>query len=204
MPTPPTTRTQVKAEPVSPPHHVDEAEKSASAMPASTNSVDTASATAAIASSSLFAAIAALPSPAAPSGSAPVDDSVPTKRSRSYEASDQDRDEKRQKMEHVEETQATNIDDLEAEGEPEPEPGIESSNFLSWDLGAQLSSVLGSVEPESGKDINGTIEDTSVDIMPPIPLLPPPRKRPEKMKFIENPTYFSRAMGLPMLGSLVR
>lgn len=94
------------------------------------------------------------------------------------------------------------VDDTKAGGEPEPE--LESSNFLSWDLGAQLSSVLGSVEPESGKDANGTIEDTSMDIMPAIPLLPPPRKRPEKMKFIENPTYFSRAMGLPMLGSLVR
>lgn len=91
------------------------------------------------------------------------------------------------------------VDEPKAEGDAEFEP----SNFLGWDLGAQLSSVLGSVEPEAGKDGNGTVEDTPMDIMPSIPLLPPPRKRPEKMKFIENPTYFSRAMGLPMLGSLV-
>lgn len=112
-----------------------------------------------------------------------------------------------QKAEHVEESQVMDIDvkvepepEPELEPEPEPEPEPDAPGFFGgWDLGAQLSSVLGSVEP----DLNGTAEDTAMDIMPAIPLLPPPRKRPEKMKFIENPTYFSRAMGLPMLGSLV-
>lgn len=100
-------------------------------------------------------------------------------------------------MEHVEqdqfeETPEANGGDIEAE----------SANLLAWDLGAQLSSVLGSVEPDPTIEANAAAEDTAIDTMPSIPL-PPPRRRLEKMKFIENPTYFSRAMGLPMLGSLV-
>lgn len=202
LPTPSKAPTQVKTEPVSPPDNAAQTEQTSSSTPAPANGIAAALATALAASLNPSApAAAASPSPATPCNPAPVADSAPVKRSRSPEPGDQVSNEKRQKTEHIEEPQAMETDDTKAEGEPEPEH--EPPGFLGWDLGAQLSSVLGSVEPESGKDANGTAEDSPMDIMPSISLLPPPRKRPEKMKFIENPTYFSRAMGLPMLGSLV-
>lgn len=79
---------------------------------------------------------------------------------------------------------------------------VEDNPFAGWDLGAQLSNILGSVEPEPSNDATASADNGRIDLLQSIPL-PPPRQRLEKMKFIENPTYFSRAMGLPTLGSLV-
>lgn len=186
-PTPPKAPTQVKNGRVSPPGHV--AEKTPLSTPAPANDIAAALAIALGTSP----AAAASPSPATPCSPAPVAGSVPVKRSRSSELGDRDGDEKRQKTDHVQEPQAM------GEGAPEPEAPV----LLNWDLSAQLSSVLGSVDLEAVKSGNGTSEGSPMDLMPAMPLLPPPRKRLEKMKFIENPTYFSRAMGLPMLGSLV-
>lgn len=126
----------------------------------------------------------------------PLSDIAPTKRSRTPEVGEETNAEKRQKTEHTEEQEAT--PDAEAKSDDEAGGGL-----FGWDLGAQLSSVLGAVEPETMDDANGSTEENKLDVVLPVSLLPPPRKRLEKMKFIENPTYFSRAMGLPMLGSLV-
>lgn len=127
----------------------------------------------------------------------PLSDVAPTKRSRTPETAEEASAEKRQKTEHNADQQSSQ--ENEAKTDADANIGI-----LSWDLGAQLSSVLDSIEADAADEATAPTEDTKVDTMPPpIPLLPPPRKRLEKMKFIENPTYFSRAMGLPMLGSLV-
>lgn len=126
----------------------------------------------------------------------PLSDIAPTKRSRTPEAGEEASSEKRQKTEHKAEQEAT--PDVEAKTDGEAGAGL-----FDWDLGAQLSSVLGAVEPEAMDETNGSPEENKIDAVSPVSLLPPPRKRLEKMKFIENPTYFSRAMGLPMLGSLV-
>lgn len=161
---------------------------------------------------------ASVPTPAI----SPLSDVPPTKRSRTPEEREEAREEKRQKKDHVVEkpqdqpgeavkqTDALNLGatkETRADaggnidgngGELDPDLG----SLLSWDLEAQLSSVLGSVDVDAAKDSNASDDEDKMDTTP-IPLLPPPRKRLEKMKFIENPTYFSRAMGLPMLGSLV-
>lgn len=128
----------------------------------------------------------------------PLSDVAPTKRSRTPEADEEASAEKRQKTEHTAEQTANQ----ESGKDEESKADSDVNSLLGWDLGAQLSSVLGAVEPEPANDAQSSTED-KMDAEPPMPLLPPPRKRLEKMKFIENPTYFSRAMGLPMLGSLV-
>lgn len=126
----------------------------------------------------------------------PLSDIAPTKRSRTPEAQEEASAEKRQKTEHAVDKDPSPDVETKTDGET-------GSGLLGWDLGAQLSSVLGAVDPEVLDDANGSAEENKMDEVSPISLLPPPRKRLEKMKFIENPTYFSRAMGLPMLGSLV-
>lgn len=125
----------------------------------------------------------------------PLSDIAPTKRSRTPEAKEEASAEKRQKMEHTAEQESVPEVETKTDGEA-------GCGLIGWDLGAQLSSVLGAVDPEAIDDGNGSTEE-KMDAVSPVSLLPPPRKRLDKMKFIENPTYFSRAMGLPMLGSLV-
>lgn len=82
-------------------------------------------------------------------------------------------------------------------GQNENEAG--DSSLADWDLGAQIQNILHLVPEPAGDGANNSTEIGKSD-MPP---LPPPRPRLEKMKYIENPTYFARAMGLPTLGSLV-
>lgn len=106
--------------------------------------------------------------------------------------------EKRQKTEHVAEQEDQEMQDVGIELDAE----VEDNPFAGWDLGAQLSNILGSVEPEPSNDANASADNGRMDMLQSFQL-PPPRQRLEKMKFIENPTYFSRAMGLPTLGSLV-
>lgn len=196
----------VKTEPAQSPTTASLAHSLSIAIPAAingtaTSSSSTSSAAAANLSSGAEAAQSSLPAHmhhpiVATPAISPLSDVAPTKRSRTPEAAEEVSAEKRQKTEHNADQQASQ----ETEAKTDADGNL---SMLAWDLGAQLSSVLDSIEPEAADDANPSTEDTKVDTVPPIPLLPPPRKRLEKMKFIENPTYFSRAMGLPMLGSLV-
>ncbi|KAL2274327.1 hypothetical protein FJTKL_03312 [Diaporthe vaccinii] len=63
-----------------------------------------------------------------------------------------------------------------------------------------LANALGAVNDAKG--VAGAEDAMDIDNLMSSPPLPPPRRRLEKMKFIETPTYFSRSMGLPILGSL--
>lgn len=132
----------------------------------------------------------------------------PPKRSRSPESEVDNGAEKRQKTEHH----------AEQEVEPKVENSEDNTDAAGWDLEAMLSNALGSFvvvpakDPSLPPEAPTGDESTKTEVVEPAPpmLLPPPlppppiRKRePEKMKFIENPTYFVRAMGLPLLGSLV-
>lgn len=142
----------------------------------------------------------------------------PAKRSRTPEDRVDSREEKRQKTEHVADkprnqqgesakqtddaTTGANKDTGVDTVEDDEEPDLDADGLLGWDLEAQLSNVLDSIDMDVAKDSNDEDDEDKMDTSP-TPILPPPKKRLEKMKFIENPTYFSRAMGLPMLGSLV-
>lgn len=202
-----TTPAQVKTEPVQSPVPATPAQKPLSiSIPTSTNGTATdPAANAAVAPAS--------EAPAAPFSTlahifsnsvhtpaiSPLSDVGPTmKRSRTPEAEEESGAEKRQKTEHVEEQADQEMQDVDVPVDAE----VEDNPFAGWDLGAQLSNILGSVEPEPSNDATASADNGRIDLLQSIPL-PPPRQRLEKMKFIENPTYFSRAMGLPTLGSLV-
>lgn len=75
------------------------------------------------------------------------------------------------------------------------------NSIPEWDLEAQIRNILDSVPPPADDGADGAAGYDRHGL--PESILPPPRARLEKMKYIENPTYFARAMGLPTLGSLV-
>jgi hypothetical protein len=111
-------------------------------------------------------------------------------------------------MEHAPETDIQKVDPkMEAEakakasGEAGAEAGANGDGVSSWDLESMLANALGAVNDAKGTAGAGDAMDT--ENLTSSPPLPPPRRRLEKMKFIETPTYFSRSMGLPILGSLV-
>lgn len=201
------TSAQVKIEPVQSPVPATPANKPLSiSIPPSTNGI-------AMPSSTNAAAPSLSETPAVPFSTlahifsnsvhtpaiSPLSDVGPAiKRSRTPEAGEENGAEKRQKTEHIVEQQDQDIQDVGSQIETD----VEDNPFAGWDLGAQLSNILGSVEPEPSNNANAPADNSRMDILQSIPL-PPPRQRLEKMKFIENPTYFSRAMGLPTLGSLV-
>lgn len=129
---------------------------------------------------------------------------APAKRSRTPEPNEEQSADKKQKTEHVPEHDIQKVDpktEAEASADLGVEPGANGDGVTSWDLESMLANALGAVN-----DTKGTaVADYSMDIdnVTSSPPLPPPRRRLEKMKFIETPTYFSRSMGLPILGSLV-
>lgn len=171
------------------------------------------------ASTSTIPAVAPPPSPApaaapptslaTPAAVPPAESVTPAKRSRTPEPDQEPSADKKQKTEHVPEHDIQKIDDLKAEGEASVEASAEASaeantngdGVPSWDLESMLANALGAVNDAKG--VAGAEDAMDIDNLTSSPPLPPPRRRLEKMKFIETPTYFSRSMGLPILGSLV-
>lgn len=131
------------------------------------------------------------------------------KRSRTPELDQENSTDKKQKIEHVPENDIKVADNSKAGAETIAETSAEANaeaNFngdgvSSWDLESMLANALGAVNDAKGAA--GADDAMDIDNLTSSPPLPPPRRRLEKMKFIETPTYFSRSMGLPILGSLV-
>lgn len=154
-------------------------------------------------------ALAAAPpvSLATPAAIPPAEPATPAKRSRSPEPDQELNADKKQKTEHVPEHDIQKIDEFKAEAgaEASAEAGGEANangdGASSWDLESMLANALGAVNDAKGAA--GADDAMDIDNLTSPPPLPPPRRRLEKMKFIETPTYFSRSMGLPILGSLV-
>ncbi|POS73244.1 telomeric repeat binding factor 1 [Diaporthe helianthi] len=154
-------------------------------------------------------AVAAPPAPlATPAAAAAVpaaESATPAKRSRTPEPSEEHSADKKQKTEHVPEHDIQNVDtktEAEASVSTGAEAGPNGDGVSSWDLESMLANALGAVNDAkgtAGADFSMDIDSITSSL--PLPL-PPPRRRLEKMKFIETPTYFSRSMGLPILGSL--
>lgn len=131
----------------------------------------------------------------------PAAESVtPAKRSRTPEPSEEPSADKKQKTEHVPEHDIQKVDP-KPETEATAEMGANGDAVPSWDLESMLANALGAVNDAKGTA--GADDAMDIDNLTSSPPLPPPRPRLEKMKFIETPTYFSRSMGLPILGSLV-
>lgn len=142
-----------------------------------------------------------------------VDSVAPAKRSRTPEPGQELGVDKKQKTEHVPEPDVQVVEDVKAEtdanagsnaeaaAEVAAEPNINGEGVSSWDLESMLANALGAVNDAKGAA--GADDAMEIDHLMSSPHLPPPRRRLEKMKFIETPTYFSRSMGLPILGSLV-
>jgi hypothetical protein len=133
---------------------------------------------------------------------------TPAKRSRTPEPSEEPSADKKQKTEHVPEHDIQKVDpktEAEASAEASAEAGAgagaNGDGVSSWDLESMLANALGAVNDAKGTA--GADDAVDIDNLTSSPALPPPRRRLEKMKFIETPTYFSRSMGLPILGSLV-
>lgn len=173
--------------------------------------------------SSTIPAVAPPPVPtpaAAPPASLTAPPTVPAaepvtsaKRSRTPELDQETSADKKQKIEHVPEHDVKAVDNSQAEAETIAETSAETSaeanaeanvngnGVSSWDLESMLANALGAVNDAKG--VAGADDAMDIDNLTSSPPLPPPRRRLEKMKFIETPTYFSRSMGLPILGSLV-
>lgn len=158
-------------------------------------------------------AAAPLASLTTPAAVPPAESVTPAKRSRTPEPDQESSADKKQKTEHVPQHDTQKTNDVKAEPEAGAEPSAEASaetnaeanangdGVSSWDLEAMLANALGAVNDAKGAA--GADDAMDIDNLTSSPPLPPPRRRLEKMKFIETPTYFSRSMGLPILGSLV-
>lgn len=128
----------------------------------------------------------------------PLSDVGPaSKRLRTPEAEEEKGREKRQKVDHI----ADDLDQGARDTGAQVETEMADNPMADWDLEAQLQNILDSVPEPADDEESGAAENRKGDL--PSFLLPPPRPRLEKMKYIENPTYFARSMGLPTLGSLV-
>lgn len=159
-------------------------------IPTSAAAPDAATAIPAVASPA-----AAVPAPTPPphiptstSTYAP-ESSTPAKRSRTPELGEEAGAEKRQKIEHP-----VSQDSIQDHGDVkvEDDGDLNGDDSSDWNLESMLANALGAVN-ETDDSMNLDTTTTA----------PPARRRLEKMKFIESPTYFSRSMGLPILGSLV-
>lgn len=169
--------------------------------------------------SSTIPAVAPPPGPApaaappasltAPAAVPPAESVTPAKRSRTPEPDQESSADKKQKTEHAPEHDVKAADNLKTEADASAEASAETSaeanangdGVSSWDLESMLANALGAVNDAKGAA--GADDAMDIDNLTSSPPLPPPRRRLEKMKFIETPTYFSRSMGLPILGSLV-
>ncbi|KAG8162509.1 hypothetical protein KVR01_008274 [Diaporthe batatas] len=183
------------------------AQEAAPAMPTTAAVVNTSSAIPAVAPPPAPAAAAPpapLATPAAAPAAAPAADSLaPAKRSRTPEPNEEHGADKKQKTEHVPEHDVQKVDpkvEAEASADMAAEAGANGDGVSSWDLESMLANALGAVNDTKGTA--GADYSMDIDHITSSPPLPPPRRRLEKMKFIETPTYFSRSMGLPILGSL--
>lgn len=161
--------------------------------------------------SSTIPAVAPPPDPApaaappasltAPAAVPPAESVTPAKRSRTPEPDQESSAEKKQKTEHAPEHDVKAADNFKTEAEASAEANANGDGVSSWDLESMLANALGAVNDAKGAA--GADDAMDIDNLTSSPPLPPPRRRLEKMKFIETPTYFSRSMGLPILGSLV-
>ncbi|KAL1873841.1 TTAGGG repeat binding factor [Diaporthe australafricana] len=137
-----------------------------------------------------------------------VESVAPAKRSRTPEPGEEPGVDKKQKIEHVPEPDIQIVEDAKVETEANAgsnaeavaEANVNGEGVSSWDLESMLANALGAVNDAKGAA--GADDAMDIDNLMSSPPLPPPRRRLEKMKFIETPTYFSRSMGLPILGSL--
>ncbi|ROV95117.1 hypothetical protein VSDG_05862 [Cytospora chrysosperma] len=116
------------------------------------------------------------------------DSSTPAKRSRTPELGEETGAGKRQKTEHPMDQDSMHT---ASEVKLENDSFINSNGASDWNLESMLADALGAVN-EADDSMNIDTTTTAA----------PTRRRLEKMKFIESPTYFSRSMGLPLLGSL--
>ncbi|KAG6360743.1 hypothetical protein INS49_011809 [Diaporthe citri] len=185
------------------------AQEAAPVIPTAAAGASTSSTIPAVAPPPVPAPAADPPTSLATPAAVPLAESVtPAKRSRTPEPDQEPSADKKQKTEHVPEHDIQKIGDLKAEAEPSPEVSPEISpeantngdGVSSWDLESMLANALGAVNDAKG--VAGAEDAMDIDNLTSPPPLPPPRRRLEKMKFIETPTYFSRSMGLPILGSL--
>jgi len=124
----------------------------------------------------------ATPRPGPPMEPLTLPQSPTLKRQRTPEPTDVASDDKRQKVSH----------------------DIDMSSF---DIGDMLENALVSYDAQL-KEPSAPAEPVPQPEPPATAAPPPPSRRrerppPKKMRFMENPTYFVRAMGLPLLGSLV-
>ncbi|KAJ0107291.1 hypothetical protein J7T55_015756 [Diaporthe amygdali] len=141
------------------------------------------------------------PAPLTTPAPAPAADTVtPAKRSRTPELGQEPGADKKQKTEHVPDHDNQAADGFKAEAEASAEANANGDAVPSWDLESMLANALGAVNDAKGA--GGADDPMDIDNLAASIPLPPPRRRLEKMKFIETPTYFSRSMGLPILGSL--
>ncbi|KAJ9149850.1 Myb DNA-binding protein [Pleurostoma richardsiae] len=123
----------------------------------------------------------ATPRPGPPMEPLTLPQSPTLKRQRTPEPTDVASDDKRQKVSH----------------------DIDMSSF---DIGDMLENALVSYDAQL-KEPSAPAEPVPQPEPPATAAPPPPSRRrerppPKKMRFMENPTYFVRAMGLPLLGSL--
>ncbi|KUI68002.1 Telomeric DNA-binding factor trf1 [Cytospora mali] len=114
--------------------------------------------------------------------------STPAKRSRTPELGEDTGADKRRKIEHPADQDGTQTT---AEVKLENDVFLNGDGESDWNLESMLANALGAVN-EADDSVNIDTTTTAA----------PTRRRLEKMKFIESPTYFSRSMGLPLLGSL--
>ena len=185
------------------------AQEAAPVIPTVAARASTSSTIPAVAPPPAPAPAAAPPAPLATPAAVPAAESVtPAKRSRTPEPSEEPSADKKQKTEHVPEHDIQKVDPkTEAEASAEASAGAgagagaNGDGVSSWDLESMLANALGAVNDAKGTA--GADDAMDIDNLTSSPALPPPRRRLEKMKFIETPTYFSRSMGLPILGSLV-
>lgn len=116
--------------------------------------------------------------------------STPAKRSRTPDLGEGMGVEKRQKTEHSVGQESIQTP---TEVKIEDDAPLNGDGASDWNLESMLANALGAVnETDDSMNIDTTTTTAA-----------PTRRRLEKMKFIESPTYFSRSMGLPLLGSLV-
>lgn len=178
------------------------AQEAATVIPTAAAGASTSSTIPAVAPPPTPAPAAAPPASLTTSAAVPAAESVtPAKRSRTPEPDQGPSADKKQKTEHVPEHDIQKVDDFKAEVAASSEANTNGDGVSSWDLESMLANALGAVNDAKGAA--GADDAMDIDNVASSPPLPPPRRRLEKMKFIETPTYFSRSMGLPILGSLV-
>lgn len=206
----PTTSKTIKSEDNGSSEALAPASEAAPVIPTAAAGASTSSTIPAVAPPPVTTSAPAPPASLTAAPAVPAAESVPSaKRSRTPEPDQETSADKKQKIEHVPEHDVKVADNLRAEAEATAETNAEANaeanvngdGVSSWDLESMLANALGAVNDAKGAA--GADDAMDIDNLTSSPPLPPPRRRLEKMKFIETPTYFSRSMGLPILGSLV-